>query len=176
MGVKHAAVVGMKSLTKEFVSFTFGHKSEVNEGISDHALRTTRLGLEVRDPEHLRWRRTVEPNERGAMFGRMTHDHGGRRTTTADDARPRQTTHDHGGRRDRLPVRLSDTRQSGRRRSDCPTVPLLIIVSDVCALLQSTLFRFSILRTFRLLRVFRPFRYNNALLIVVFFLLLLRGC
>jgi hypothetical protein len=75
----HAAVVGMKSLTKEFVSFTFGHKSEVNEGISDHALRTTRLGLEVRDPEHLRWRRTVEPNERGAMFGRTTHDHGGRR-------------------------------------------------------------------------------------------------
>jgi hypothetical protein len=152
----HAAVVGMKSLTKEFVSFTFGHKSEVNEGISDHALRTTRLGLEVRDPEHLRWRRTVEPNERGAMFGR--------------------TTHDHGGRRDRLPVRLSDTQQSGRRRSDCPTVLLLIIVSDVCALLQSTLFHFSILRTFRLLRVFRPFRYNNALLIVVFFLLLLRGC
>ncbi|KAH9057418.1 voltage-gated potassium channel [Lactarius vividus] len=29
----------------------------------------------------------------------------------------------------------------------------------------STLFRFSILRTFRLLRVFRPFRYNNTLLL-----------
>ena len=32
---------------------------------------------------------------------------------------------------------------------------------------QSTLFRFSILRTFRLLRVFRPFRYNNTLLLSV---------
>jgi len=31
----------------------------------------------------------------------------------------------------------------------------------------STLFRFSILRTFRLLRVFRPFRYNNALLLTI---------
>jgi potassium voltage-gated channel Shal-related subfamily D member 2 len=32
---------------------------------------------------------------------------------------------------------------------------------------QSTLFRFSILRTFRLLRVFRPFRYNSTLLLCV---------
>ncbi|KAH9166729.1 hypothetical protein EDB89DRAFT_2002058 [Lactarius sanguifluus] len=31
----------------------------------------------------------------------------------------------------------------------------------------STLFRFSILRTFRLLRVFRPFRYNNTLLLTI---------
>ncbi|KAF8498482.1 hypothetical protein F5888DRAFT_174237 [Russula emetica] len=31
--------------------------------------------------------------------------------------------------------------------------------------LRSTLFRFSILRTFRLLRVFRPFRYNTTLLL-----------
>ncbi|KAH9958858.1 hypothetical protein BC827DRAFT_1269298 [Russula dissimulans] len=31
----------------------------------------------------------------------------------------------------------------------------------------TTLFRFSILRTFRLLRVFRPFRYNNTLLLFV---------
>ncbi len=42
--------------------------SEVNEGISDRALRTMRL--EVRDPKHLKWRRTVEPNERGATFDR----------------------------------------------------------------------------------------------------------
>jgi len=35
---------------------------------------------------------------------------------------------------------------------------------------QSTLFRFSILRTFRLLRVFRPFRYNSTLLLCVPFL------
>jgi hypothetical protein len=34
---------------------------------------------------------------------------------------------------------------------------------------QSTLFRFSILRTFRLLRVFRPFRYNSTLLLCVLF-------
>ncbi|KAI0322822.1 hypothetical protein OF83DRAFT_431388 [Amylostereum chailletii] len=31
----------------------------------------------------------------------------------------------------------------------------------------STLFRFSILRTFRLLRVFRPFRYNSTLLLTI---------
>ncbi|KAF7795322.1 hypothetical protein EIP86_006478 [Pleurotus ostreatoroseus] len=31
----------------------------------------------------------------------------------------------------------------------------------------STLFRFTILRTFRLLRVFRPFRYNNTLLLTI---------
>ncbi|KAA1470666.1 voltage-gated potassium channel [Dentipellis sp. KUC8613] len=31
----------------------------------------------------------------------------------------------------------------------------------------STLFRFSILRTFRLLRVFRPFRYSNTLLLTI---------
>ncbi|KAI9440855.1 hypothetical protein H4582DRAFT_2074662 [Lactarius indigo] len=31
----------------------------------------------------------------------------------------------------------------------------------------STLFRFSILRTFRLVRVFRPFRYNNTLLLTI---------
>jgi len=43
----------------------------------------------------------------------------------------------------------------------------MIILSDIRFLLQSTLFRFSILRTFRLLRVFRPFRYNNALLLCV---------
>ena len=34
--------------------------------------------------------------------------------------------------------------------------------------MQSTLFRFTILRTFRLLRVFRPFRYNNTILLHVF--------
>ena len=37
---------------------------------------------------------------------------------------------------------------------------------------QSTLFRFSILRTFRLLRVFRPFRYNSTLLLCVLFILI----
>jgi potassium voltage-gated channel Shal-related subfamily D member 2 len=47
---------------------------------------------------------------------------------------------------------------------------LMIISSDVCFLPQSTLFRFSILRTFRLLRVFRPFRYNNTLLLCVYLL------
>ncbi|KAI0693289.1 hypothetical protein C8T65DRAFT_65418 [Cerioporus squamosus] len=31
----------------------------------------------------------------------------------------------------------------------------------------STLFRFTILRTFRLLRVFRPFRYNNTILLTI---------
>ncbi|KAI0338993.1 voltage-gated potassium channel [Trametopsis cervina] len=31
----------------------------------------------------------------------------------------------------------------------------------------STFFRFTILRTFRLLRVFRPFRYNNAILLTI---------
>ncbi|SRR6266404_51798 len=35
---------------------------------------------------------------------------------------------------------------------------------------QTSLFRFSILRTFRLLRVFRPFRYNNTLLLYVLLL------
>ena len=44
---------------------------------------------------------------------------------------------------------------------------LMKILSDVCFIPQSTLFRFSILRTFRLLRVFRPFRYNNTLLLCV---------
>jgi potassium voltage-gated channel Shal-related subfamily D member 2 len=33
---------------------------------------------------------------------------------------------------------------------------------------QSAFFRFSILRTFRLLRVFRPFRHNNTILLSVY--------
>ena len=55
--------------------------------------------------------------------------------------------------------------------------PRLIVLSDALRhITQSTLFRFSILRTFRLLRVFRPFRYNSTLLLcvsvsLVFFLL-----
>lgn len=46
--------------------------------------------------------------------------------------------------------------------------PRLIVLSDALRhISQSTLFRFSILRTFRLLRVFRPFRYNSTLLLCV---------
>ena len=46
--------------------------------------------------------------------------------------------------------------------------PRLIVLSDALRhITQSTLFRFSILRTFRLLRVFRPFRYNSTLLLCV---------
>ena len=45
------------------------------------------------------------------------------------------------------------------------------LMKCVIAYLQSTLFRFSILRTFRLLRVFRPFRYNSTLLLYVPFFL-----
>lgn len=48
------------------------------------------------------------------------------------------------------------------------TPPRLIVLSDALRhISQSTLFRFSILRTFRLLRVFRPFRYNSTLLLCV---------
>jgi len=41
------------------------------------------------------------------------------------------------------------------------------LIRCVIAYTQSTLFRFSILRTFRLLRVFRPFRYNSTLLLTI---------
>jgi hypothetical protein len=43
------------------------------------------------------------------------------------------------------------------------------LIRCVIAYSQSTLFRFSILRTFRLLRVFRPFRYNSTLAVYPFF-------
>ena len=33
------------------------------------------------------------------FYSETVHDHGGRCTTMADDARPRQTMHDHGGQR-----------------------------------------------------------------------------
>ena len=49
--------------------------------------------------------------------------------------------------------------------SPCNILPLIILSDGFMAHLQSTLFRFSILRTFRLLRIFRPFRYNSALLL-----------
>jgi potassium voltage-gated channel Shal-related subfamily D member 2 len=48
--------------------------------------------------------------------------------------------------------------------------PICYLIRCSSAHPQSTLFRFSILRTFRLLRVFRPFRYNSTLLLCVPFL------
>ena len=67
-----------------------------------------------------------------------------------------------------------DRSTKGHCQSSTSIPPRLIFLSNALRhTIQSTLFRFSILRTFRLLRVFRPFRYNSTLLLYVPFSLVL---
>jgi hypothetical protein len=64
-----------------------------------------------------------------------------------------------------------DRTTKGHRRSfSFESSAMHYLIRCVIVNSQSTLFRFSILRTFRLLRVFRPFRYNSTLLLCVPFL------
>jgi hypothetical protein len=63
-----------------------------------------------------------------------------------------------------------DRTTKGHRQSFAFESSMHYLIRCVIAYSQSTLFRFSILRTFRLLRVFRPFRYNSTLLLCVPFL------
>ncbi|KAH9991133.1 hypothetical protein BJV77DRAFT_554733 [Russula vinacea] len=60
-----------------------------------------------------------------------------------------------------------DRTTKGHSQSFSSNPPICYLIRCSLAHPQSTLFRFSILRTFRLLRVFRPFRYNSTLLLTI---------